>query len=278
MTHTDAILNIDGYKWTALKLSRRQRQDATRKYHELLRNVIVARHKGDVWLKLGDGAIASHFPRIQSAVNAALEIQRELTYLNEEMHSIVPLAPLSVRIGVAPGSLPSDVPEAQRSEYATAELNLAGHLQKHCPPGRVLISHEVFASMDCDRHAFRPGATIHSGSSQVRTFVSVDRSLTPLELEFRKELTEVQQRCYPLLAFPDWRSLAPPEGFDLTSVRDVLQDACIILGETRPPSESPVGATAATSDAACAIEIAAAVSAAATICTGIDEWADTETR
>jgi len=91
-------------------------------------------------------------------------------------------------------------------------------------------------------------------------------------------LSERQRKTFPLIAFPDWRTLVPG-GVCLSEVSDLLKSAFVILGETRPENSqnhSPVNAAAATSDAIGAIEIMAAIETNNDVRAGIDEWADVE--
>lgn len=79
---SDGVINIDGFNWSALKLSEAKRnplspserearlraeQATFEKYHTKLRTWIES-HSGRVWTTIGDCTIASGFPNIGEAV------------------------------------------------------------------------------------------------------------------------------------------------------------------------------------------------------------------
>src|SRR5438093_13508539 len=93
---TDGILNIDGFNWSALKLSesaklrlapeeQRQRvlaeQSTFSSYHEAIATWVRG-HGGSIWSTIGDCTIACGFPNIDEAVAAAQTIQRRLSDFN----------------------------------------------------------------------------------------------------------------------------------------------------------------------------------------------------
>jgi hypothetical protein len=175
---TDGILNIDGFGWSALKLSDAERkrlpqvdrdtrakaeQDTFKWYHQELHEWIES-NRGKVWATIGDCTIASGFPNIDDAVAAAMTIQRRLSDFNRLCNQLP--NPLIVRIGVTRGNLP-DIPQNQRGEHSAPELDEAGHLQKDCPPGRIRISRSAYEALRFNRRDFRPGLAIDmkSGSA-----------------------------------------------------------------------------------------------------------------
>lgn len=269
--HTDGTILIDGFKFTALGVS----QDVMNMFHDEL-DRSVKRFAGEVTERTGDGLIASGFSSVDDAVRCALDVQRAMERFNERIAEKNPLRPMSVRIGVSLGrsSKPTLGDEGKGGQDT---INHAGHLEKQCPPGRVMISEHVYKAMRTQHEDFRPGPFLRRDN--MATYVSTYRSHVPGELTFRSSLTEEQRSAYPLIAFPDWTLLVPVQGTDLCGLPGMLQESFVILGETRPESRarfSPIDSAAATSDAVGAVEILAAVQASPDVCAGIDEWVDSE--
>ncbi|MBL7107374.1 MAG: hypothetical protein ISS77_07185 [Phycisphaerae bacterium] len=205
---SDGILNIDGFNWSALKLSgsdlshlteddrvarKKAENDTFERYHESLSTWIEG-HGGTVWNTIGDCTIACGFPTIDEAVAAAQTIQRRLSDFNIFENKLG--SPLFVRIGVTRGSLPN-IPPHRRGEHSSPELDEAGHLQKDCPPGRVRISRSAFDTLRFGKQNFRPGLEVDIKSKSARSLVWVDRMLTAQEHEFIAPLAPRQKRSYP---------------------------------------------------------------------------------
>ena len=286
---TDGILNIDGFQWTNLKQSVeelkslspkdrdkvKQREEETFSlYHKRLQQWIE-NHGGSIWLKQGDCCIASWFPNIDEAVAAAKTVQRRLTDFNH--YDSLLANPLIVRIGVSLGKAPNVIPE-KRGEFSSPELDEAGHLQKHCPPGGIRISKHVFNQLNYGRHDFRPGLGDPLMPKITNSFVWVERSLTPQEVEHVSFLTSTQKRSYPLVAAPLWTKRNDRNDIGFRRIPEILPESLIVIGETRSirkDSNSPINHPAPTSDAVGIIEILAASQSSTRVCAGIDEWVDT---
>ena len=278
MQTEDCIVNIDGYCWTvALRgLAQKDRNAIVTQYvAEMTR--IVQEHRGQAWNVIGDCIIASAFPCADKAISAVLDIQSTMLRLNESWLDAAGLkCPLVIRIGVALGSAP-DVPPKKRGETSSAALCVAGHLQKHCPPGRILIAKDVFERLTVYSNDFRPGPFLKADA--LGTYVSSARAMVPSEIIARRRLTPKQGRCFPLMPFTSPSMLLDGTAPDLCHVADVLDDALIVLGETNrwdlTFDKSAVHVGAATSDAAGAIELLATRSCPTLAC-GLDEWVETE--
>lgn len=286
---TDGILNIDGFNWSALKLSSRDRQlltpidrDAREKaeqdtfalYHQEIRNSIEA-NRGKVWNTIGDCTIATGFQTIDDAVAAAMTIQRRLSDFNQNGNSLS--SSLTVRIGVTRGNLP-DLPLPERGELSRPELNESAHLQKHCPPGRIRISRSAYDALRFHRHDFRPSLELNQKSACAGSLVWTQRSLTREDPKHLKKLSQRQRNCYPIISNSLKDFQAQPPSLDFRSISDVLKDCFLIIGETRTkiPEESPISHLASTSDAVGITEVFAALQASPAMLAGIDEWADCE--
>lgn len=285
----DGILMIDGFNWAALKLSARDRQrlspteqdariqaehDTFQLYHQEIKKWIEG-HQGKIWNTIGDCTIAGGFPNVDEAVAAAMAIQRRLSDFNRSQNQLP--NPLIVRIGVARGQL-REVPQEQKGEHSQTELDEVGHLEKDCPPGRIRISLGAFNALRFNRQAFRPGLAVDLKSKSAESLVWVERSSTLHEEEHVRRLPPRQQRCYPLIAASAGELLPRTSDQGFSSIRDVLQDALVIIGETRTniPEHTPVSHIAATSDAVGIVEIFAALQSSSTMLAAIDEWVDTE--
>lgn len=235
---------------------------------------IIECYKGSMWSHQGDAIIASGFNNVDSAVSAAINIQTGLIEVNNKFSCVFPFL---FRIGVELGELP-DTPDDDKSKAGSIDLNRAGHLEKACPPGRVMISGGVYDKMQYQRHSFRPGSTIKSGADTIFTYVSIERCLVPFELHFCSNLSHVQRRSYPLVVVQDSK-LIFDRNVTLNGVCDTIKKSVIVLGETRHEDEnslSPVYHPAPTSDAAAALEILASAAATEMIKACIDEWIDTQ--
>lgn len=286
---TNGILNIDGFNWSFLKLSDSDRHRLTQKeyetrvkleqntfslYHQEIKDCIQ-RHLGEVWNTIGDCTIASGFPDIDESVSAAISIQRRLSDFNRNRNRLP--NPLIVRIGVTCGSLPAIDPK-KRGEYATSQLDEAGHLQKDCPPGRIRISRTAFEAMRFNKRDFRPGLSVDLKHKSAYSLVWSQRSLTLQDEKYTKNLTPHQQRCFPIIAVSEDYLSSHPCDLDFSAISSILSDSFVIMGETRTniPKDTPVSHTAATSDAVGAIEIFAAFQSSPGLLVGIDEWVDCE--
>ena len=277
MRTDDCILNIDGYSWAFALRSVPKRDDVVQAYVAEVTK-LVEEHRGKVWNVIGDCVIASHFPNVDFGVNAALGIQAAMLHLNELWRTDKELrTPLVIRIGVSHGKAP-DVRQARRGEFSSASLDRAGHLQKHCPPGRILIEKSVFERLSLFSPSFRPGPFL--SKDQLETYLSKERSKIPEEIAPRDRLAQKQRKYFPLMPFPSSHLLLDASAPSLLEIRDVLDDGLVILGETnRPgmtPEDSAVYAGAATSDAAGAIEMLSSLRSAPSRACGMDEWVETE--
>jgi len=286
---SDGILNIDGFNWSALKLSEADRaglpssilearvkaeHDTFAQYHQEIREAVEG-HRGRVWATIGDCTIACGFPNIDEAVAAAATIQRRLADFNRYHNRLS--SPLIVRIGVARGDLPN-IPYKKRGEHSAPELDEVGHLQKDCPPGRIRISRAVFEALRFGPRDFRPGLASDLKSKSTGSLVWSQRSWTPQDEKYVRILSPRQQRSFPIISTSASDVHAKPSDLDFSSIRDVLQEAFVVVGETRTelPHESPVSHLAATSDAVGVIEIFGALQSSSKMLAGIDEWVDSE--
>jgi hypothetical protein len=285
---SDGILHIDGFAWSMVKYStatlkaltpqlqadRIQAESETfARYHESMAEWIEA-GGGKVWNTIGDCTIANGFNSVDDAVATATSIQRRLTDFNLVENRLG--TALLVRIGVSEGSLP-DLPVEKRGEASLPELDLAAHLQKACPPGRVRIARDVYERLRFSRQDFRPALSFEAKPSTEGSMVWVDRMLTPQDIEGIKSLSPRQARSFPPIALTrdDFDRLGRLG--DLRDVRDLLSNSLAILGETRSGREikKAVNHPAATSDAVGAIEVFAAIASSHDVFAAIDEWDDT---
>ncbi|MBM3472393.1 MAG: adenylate/guanylate cyclase domain-containing protein [Armatimonadetes bacterium] len=245
---------------------------AMAQYHEFVHGVF-GKEGGEHSHCAGDCCVGV-FPTARDAVRAAVRVQEEICDLNARLK--LGCAPLTVRIGVAQGPVP-EVEPGRRQAMPSDVLDEAGHLEKACPPGRVLISRGVRESLRMGGCQWRPGPLVDGKG----TFVLVDRAVTPLELDKRRSLSERQRHSMPLIAFPSWEVIRPRGDTNLTKLPVLLRDAMVVLGETRQADQgAPVGtavsSAAATSDAVGAIEVLAAAQASPSVIAGVDEWGDTQ--
>ncbi len=284
---SDGVLNIDGFKWSIVKLSidelskldeearnvRKQAEKVTfNLYHERLRGWIEA-HGGHVWVTSGDCTIAHGFPTIDNAIAAAKSVQCGLSDFNIFENKIG--TSLMVRIGIARGTLPN-IPVDQRGECPSPELDEAGHLQKDCPPGRIRISRSVYDELRWGKHDFRPGLSFGLKSKSGGSYVWIERMLSAQERDVIAPLTSKQKRSCPPIIFSKEDFIRIPVQANFTSIRDIIKNAFVIIGETRLIKEpgDPVYHAAATSDAVGILEVFAALQSAPSVSAGIDEWVD----
>jgi hypothetical protein len=286
---SDGILMIDGFNWSALKLSagegqqlsaseRDARKQAEKETFHLYQKEVgkwVEDHGGKVWHIRGDCTIASGFPNVNEAVAAAMAIQRRLSDFNRSQNQLP--NPLIVRLGVSRGNLP-DLPIEERGEASLPELDEVGHLQKDCPPGRIRISLDAFKALRVDRRAFRPALAVDLKSKSAESLVWVERSWTHHEEKSVSRLPPPQQRCFPLIAVSSGELLSGSSDHGFSTISDLLRDALVIIGETRTniPEDTPVSHLAATSDAVGVIEVFAALQSSYNVLAAIDQWVDTQ--
>lgn len=103
----------------------------------------VAKHMGDAVMALF-GARESREDSTAQALRAAIAIQADLAQLRTQG----PQTHLQMRIGVHCGEVVLEPLSATGEFRATgAAINLASRLEEAAPPGRILISHDVFRSV-----------------------------------------------------------------------------------------------------------------------------------
>lgn len=284
----NGILNIDGFNWSALKLSESEHesllpvekdarlvaeQATFSEYHQKLRLWIEA-HGGIIWNTIGDCTIAGGFPSIDEAVAAAETIQRRLSDFNKNDNKLP--SPLIVRIGVATG-VPPEIPSDMRGEHASPVLDEAGHLQKDCPPGRIRISRDAFNALRFGRDNFRPGLNINIGTRSTNSLIWIGRTYINQENEsIIDHLASHQRRAYPVLTLSAKDYQRKPYDKDFSKLSEILEDAFVIIGETRQDKAlgSDIDHPATTSDAVGILEIVAALKSSDHVAAGIDEWVD----
>ncbi len=284
----EGILNIDGVNWSAAKATdsellalpepaRRARREAEQttfqKFHDRIRTWIE-QHDGSVWNTMGDCVIAGNFPSVDEAVASAAAIQRRMLDFNVNDNALG--FPLLLRIGVSLGSL-DDIPPAQRGEHSSHWLDIAGHLQKDCPPGRIRISKEVFEKLSFGRQDFRPAALTDLKTGSAGSFIWVDRARIQSEIEALRDFSPAQRKAYPLLLLSNHDYYRQPVQQTFHDLPKTLEHSVVILGETRDtdPTHSILSHPAPTSDAVGIIEIMAALPQSQDIIAGVDEWVDT---
>jgi class 3 adenylate cyclase len=107
------------------------------KYYSFL-DEILKEHGSDDITRAGDGSMSSYY-NTQDAVNAALVFLKKLDKFNREQNKL-PL-PFQPRCGIHCGDVPGNV---QIPNIFSIVLDIAGHLQKYCDPGGLLISDTAY--------------------------------------------------------------------------------------------------------------------------------------
>ena len=270
----DGILMIDGFNWSELQARSHGFRSTAERYQAMVEETIRACH-GTVWNVSGDCTVACGFPDIDRAVNAAIGVQQELTSFNRDRRRNGTRRPLIVRIGVTRGVLP-DISK-QRRNVSRPKLNEVGHLEKDCPPGCVRISGAAFEALRFGRERFRPALRMEKSQS-AGSYVWIERMLTPLdEGLFRRLSTRQRSRCPLVVTSEEDLGRMRKGDLDFRSLRDVFEDAFVVVGETRPPTEAgAVSHSAATSDAVGILEVLSALPSYPRLMVGVDEWTDSE--
>ena len=272
-----AILNIDVYKSSLLKESMKGGPEPTEEdgplgaYHQAVDELAEA-YTGEVWLRSGDGVIAL-FPSARRAVAAALDLLDAVGEINRQNVALLNGAVVFIRIGmhVTDDSLAS-VPPEHRGKMDSADLDLAGKLQKYCPIGRIAISQEAYSAISFHRPLFRPTLIEEVRDSPI--LVLTERLITPQEETLFKGLHPRQKQGMPPIPFPSWSQVRPGGKLGLRTVPELLQEPLlVILGESAP-EHGPL-APAATSDAVGVMEALAALRSNPDVRVAVDVWPGT---
>jgi class 3 adenylate cyclase len=94
----------------------------------------------------GDG-IMYDFQDPAEAINASFQIQKDLDSLNKDPEKNRSGTSIMARIGVNTGEIFIDGKFQKKGERTGNVLNYAGHLQKHCPSGKILISKDIYEKL-----------------------------------------------------------------------------------------------------------------------------------
>lgn len=276
MNSPKAILNLDVYKSSTLKEGENAADidSSFEEYNQRLAKTCESFHASK-YDRSGDGVIYI-FPTPGFAINAALSLANELADFNERGNKL--RRAFITRIGITTTEMP-DIDEQRRGRIYHADLDLSGHLEDACPPGRVMISRSAYDHAGQYRSNFRTGPRIKHGSGLIDTFVLKSRHLTAKERNLVQGLSDAQREVLPAIPFPDWENLKPDEGADLTQIQSFLEsDLVVVLGETRKPAEHNSGVFngAASSDAVAVVELLCENRRHKSVLVGIDEWEDTQ--
>jgi hypothetical protein len=272
-----AVLDVDIYKSSLLKESMKEGPGSPEEpgpvgaYHQAVDELAKA-YAGKVWLHSGDGVIAL-FPSASRAVAAALDLLDTVGEINRQNAALLNGAVLFIRIGmhVTDHSLES-VPPEDRGKTDSADLDLVGKLQKHCPIGRIAMSQEAYNAISFHRPLFRPTLIEEVWDSPI--LVLTERLITPQEEALFKGLPLRQKRGMPPIPFPSWSQVRPGGDLGLRTVPELLQEPLlVILGESAP-EHGPI-APAATSDAVGVMEALAALRSNPDVRVAVDVWPGT---
>jgi hypothetical protein len=150
----------------------------------------------------GDGVIAL-FPSASRAVAAALDLLDVVGEINRQNAAVLNGAVLFVRTGMHVTDHPlASVPPEQRGKLDSADLDLAGKLQKHCPIGRIAMSQEAYNAISFHRPLFRPTLIEEVRDSPI--LVLTERLITPQEEALFKGMPPRQKQGMPPIPFPSW--------------------------------------------------------------------------
>ena len=267
------LANIDVFRSRPLKIDRPQGEvDRIFEAYWSAIDQVVEQCHGEVWSRSGDGAICI-FSNTTWAVRASIGLQEALVDVNEEHGDLLHDSPLFARIGVhVTDSNLQKVPVDQRDNHPSLDLDIAGHLQKDCPIGKVTISKEVYERLGVRKPLFRPA---HSENAARAHHVLIERNIMPQEEGLLRGLTDRQKNAMPPVLSLSWETLKPDEKLDLGALNKILAEPLlVILGETTAEDRGPLD-SAATSDAVGIIELMAALDGHRQVRVGIDEWDDT---
>jgi hypothetical protein len=271
-----AVLNIDIYKSSLLKASMNREVEPTEDpgpmgaYHQAVDDLAKV-HKGQVWLRSGDGVIVV-FPAANKALAAAMDLLDAVGDINRNTDQLDG-AVLFTRIGMhlADPSLMS-VPRKDRGKVNNADLDLAGKLQKNCPIGRIAASPEAYEAIGFRGPLFRPALIDEVQDRPI--FVLAERLITPQEEGLFDGMPAAQRRAMPPIPFLSWNRIRPDGRLSLRTVSNLLKEPLlIILGESAPERGPMV--SAATSDAVGVMEALAALPSNRDVRVAVDVWPGT---
>jgi len=269
----EGILNLDIYQSTRLKQGESNEAVTASfdTYNERLTDTMT-RCRGIIWHEAGDNVVYT-FYNTASAIEAALSFENELAEFNQNNNKLC--RPITVRIGITPGKVSSTAKD-KRGRLPNTDLDVSGHLEKHCPPGKILLSRAAYEVAGAWKQLFRYGPPIRHGSHTLETFVSATNHLNDT-IQLRG-LSDRQKEVMPLIPFPRWDDIKPDIAFSLTDLQQFFEmdDLLVIFGETRTRGnfDSNVGHPAATSDAVTVMELLCASRTNRNVIAGIDEWED----
>ncbi len=275
----NGVVDIDIYKSTLLK--KNKPQDIVKQifsdYH-LLVEKIFSEYDGEIWHRMGDGAICIFLSPIK-AVEACIQLLEKLVAFNKQNENNLSSSPLFTRIGIheIDSNVIANIPKEERGKFAHSDLDIAGKLQKNCPIGKISISVEVYKKLGVRQRLFRSALTEIYGK---RFFVLIDRMITSQEEKLLIGLTEKQKLKLPPIPFLSWDRIVPDEGLNLRTLDKFFErPLAIVIGETYQDSRqlqlnSPIS-SAATSDTVGIAEVLATSKANPDVKVGIDYWEDT---
>jgi hypothetical protein len=269
------ILNLDVYQSTRLKEGE-DTENVVQSFDDYNTRLAetMGRHRGNLWHQAGDNVIYT-FPNTALAIEAALSFDNDLVDFNHKNNKL--RRPVTVRVGICPGEV-SSIPESERKKTPDKNLDVSGHLEKHCPPGKILLSRQAYEAAKSWKGLFRYGPSVRHGSDVLETFVSTASRLTERETALSRGLSDRQKQVLPLIPFPCWEDIKPDSKTNLINLHQFFDetDLIVILGETRTRRafNSNVGHPAATSDAVAVTELIHASRTNRDVIVGIDEWED----
>jgi hypothetical protein len=270
----NGIIEIDAYEFAKLRdvESQQDVKETFEAFYYLVEEIFKA-FDGDCWHRTADRGIF-FFPAPTDAVDASLKLIDKLVEFNEKNNRLD--SPLFIRIGVHEIEAESiaNVPEDEREKLTLPELDIIRKLRQHCPPGKIVISKEVYEDIgSIKRDLFRPASS--ADLKQRESFVLRRRRIMPQERALLFGLSDEQKFSLPPISFPNWNRIVPDEDTSLTKLNTILeQPLLVVLGETSSQRQGSIS-SAATSDAIGIIEIMAALKANIDVTAGIDQWEDT---
>ncbi len=268
------VADIDIYKSTSHKEGKPKKAitQVFSEYHKLVEKTFKE-FGGEIWHIMGDGIICI-FPAPSKAIDACIELLKNLYSFNNQNETYLTESPLFLRVGIheIKSNEIINVPEKERGKFAHPALDIAGKLQKNCPIGKIAVSMDVYKNIPLKQRLFRPSLTEIGGE---KFFVMIDRLIMPQEEKLLNGLDEKQKMAIPPIPFLSWNKIMPNEEISLTTLDNFMKEPLlVILGETSLEQKGPIS-SAATSDAVGMMEVMAAIKSHGEVRVGIDQWEDT---